>query len=88
MRSIVVLVFLCLLPKCVLGQGSTSGAAEKVTDNAAKYAAESIVGERQDTVYRYAADGTGSKEITAVLRIQSEAAARQFAVLTIPFATA
>ncbi|WP_185827117.1 DUF3857 domain-containing protein [Edaphobacter aggregans] len=36
------------------------------------------MGERQDTVYRYAADGTGSKEITAVLRIQSEAAARQF----------
>jgi tetratricopeptide (TPR) repeat protein len=86
MRSTVVLVFLGLLPGCVWGQESASGVGEKVTDGAAKYAAESIVGERQDTVYRYAADGTGSKEMTAVLRIQSEAAARQFGVLTIPFA--
>ena len=42
--------------------------------------------ERLDTVYRYAADGTGSKEITGVIRVQSDAAARQYGVLNIPFA--
>jgi tetratricopeptide (TPR) repeat protein len=83
MRLIVVLFFIGLLPGCVWGQEAAGG---KITENAATYTAESLVGERQETVYRYAADGTGSKEITAVLRIQSEAAARQFGVLTIPFA--
>jgi len=39
-----------------------------------------------DTVYRYGADGTGSKEVTGVMKMQSDAAARQFSVLTIPFA--
>jgi hypothetical protein len=69
-----------------LGPGINEWVAEKPMDSAAKYAAESIVGEREDTVYRYAADGTGSKEITAVLRMQSEAAVRQFGVFMIPFA--
>ena len=87
MRSIVVLVFMGLLPGCVWAQAPASGVGEKAADRAATYAAESLVGERQDTVYRYAPDGTGSKEITAVLRMQSEAAVRQFGVLTLPFAS-
>src|SRR5215831_17318119 len=87
MRSIAVLSFLCVLPVSVLGQGSTNGATS--SDNAAKpdkYAAESVVHERASTVYRYAADGSGSREITLVSRMQSEAAARQFGVVVFPFA--
>jgi tetratricopeptide (TPR) repeat protein len=70
-------------------QSSTipSTSIPKPSGDAAFYAAESLVGERLDTVYHYAADGTGSKEIIGVMRIQSDAAARQYGVLTIPFAS-
>ena len=85
MRSIVGL--LCVLPVLAWGQGSTDGAKSAVSAaKADKYATESVVHERASTVYRYAADGTGSREITLVSRMQSEAAARQFGVVVFPFA--
>lgn len=65
---------------------STSNSNSKTTGDPASYPSESLVIERLDTVYRYAADGTGSKEITGVIRVQSDAAARQYGVLNIPFA--
>lgn len=89
MRSIVVLALLCLLPVSVLGQDSAGGTGSNSPDGADKpdrFAAESVVHERLSTVYRFAADGTGSREITVVSRILSEAAARQFGVVTIGFA--
>jgi hypothetical protein len=89
MRSIAVFCLLCVLPVSALGQGSTTAGA-KAPDNSAKadkYTAESVVHERASTVYSYAADGTGWREITLVSRIQSEAAARQFGVVVFPFAS-
>lgn len=89
MRSIVGL--LCILPVLAWGQGSsqggsTGGGKSTVTvATADKYAAESVVHERASTVFRNAADGTGSREITLVSRMQSEAAARQFGVVVFPF---
>jgi tetratricopeptide (TPR) repeat protein len=88
MRSIVFLGLLFVLPFSAWGQGSTTAGA-KASDNSAKtdkYAAESVVHERANTLYRYAADGTGLREITLVSRMQSEAAARQFGVVVFPFA--
>ena len=69
----------------MLGQGP-GGAAPKTPSPPADYSAEALVVERMDTVYRFAADGTGSREITTVTRIQSDAAARQFGVLNFAFA--
>ena len=80
---------LLVLPGSVLGQGSGDGAGSKPpvgAEKSDKYAAESVVHERASTVYRYAADGTGSREITVVSRMQSDAAARQFGVVVFPFA--
>ena len=54
----------------------------------ANYAAESLVFEHLDSVYRFAADGTGTKELTIAVRVQSEAAVRELGVLTVPFASA
>ena len=76
--------------------GSGSGAAVTPQKTAAAssgpaadpYARESLVIERLSSIYRYAADGTGSHEISAVTRVQSEAAAQQYSVLRIPFAGA
>lgn len=56
------------------------------SDGRPDYSAESFVFERLDAVYRYHADGAGEHEISAVLLIQSDAAARQYGVLTVPFA--
>ncbi len=53
---------------------------------AAPFAAESLVVEHLSNVYTFAADGTGSRHLTTSSRIQSEAAAREYSVLTIPFA--
>ncbi|MFC5864384.1 DUF3857 domain-containing protein [Acidicapsa dinghuensis] len=55
---------------------------------ASKYVSEPAVVERLDTVYSFAADGTGWKMQTAVVRIQSEATVRQLGVLNFSFASA
>jgi tetratricopeptide (TPR) repeat protein len=55
---------------------------------AQKYADEATVVERDDVVYRYAADGTGIRTETTVLRVQSTAALQAFAVLGFPYASA
>jgi tetratricopeptide (TPR) repeat protein len=86
MRLFVVLGLLSVLPVSILGQGSAGGAGAPEGASKDKYAAESVVHEQAHTVYRYAADGTGSREITLVSRMQSEAAARQFGVVVFPFA--
>jgi tetratricopeptide (TPR) repeat protein len=54
---------------------------------AKEYADEAAVVERDELVYRYAADGTGVKTETTVLRVQSSAALQIFAVLTFPYAS-
>lgn len=51
------------------------------------YADEAAVIELDQVVYRYAADGTGTKTDTSVLRIQSGAALQAFAVLGFPYAS-
>jgi tetratricopeptide (TPR) repeat protein len=50
------------------------------------YAAESIVILHSDTLYSFAADGTGYRERTLAARIQSEAAVRSLGVVAIPYA--
>ena len=57
-------------------------------DKPAGYGTESLVIESADTAYRYNADGTGEKMSTIRIRLQSEAGARQFSVLSVPFAAA
>ncbi len=57
-----------------------------IHDGPPKYDAEPIVIEHLDCVYRMQADGTGVEERSASARIQSEAALKQVAVLSVPFA--
>ena len=82
----------------VEGQSGTAAAAPKaggttVSDSAAaapgvdRYGAEAIVVQHWETVYRYNADGTGSKETTVAMRVQTDAAVRQFGVVTLAFAS-
>jgi tetratricopeptide (TPR) repeat protein len=51
------------------------------------FSRESSIIERIDTVYRYAADDTGSKEITAIVHIQDDAAVKAWSVLSFAFAS-
>jgi tetratricopeptide (TPR) repeat protein len=51
------------------------------------YSAEPFVVEHLDSVYKMAADGTGSKVTTVAIRIQSDAFLKQTGVLNIPFAS-
>ena len=44
--------------------------------------------EKAETVYRYEADSTGEKDVLKRLRVQSEAGARQFSVLSLAYASA
>jgi hypothetical protein len=89
MRAIVFLGLLSILPVSIWGQGSEGKAkSAAVTDNKAdRYAAESVVHEHASTVYSFAADGTGYREIALASRIQSDAAAREFGVVTVAFAS-
>lgn len=56
--------------------------------SADKYAGEAFVIERGDSVYSFNADGTGYRQRTVVVKIQSEAALQELGVLTVPFAGA
>lgn len=49
------------------------------------FAAEPVVVERLDTVYRYNADGTGTRVEATRVRIQNDAGARAYAFLSLPF---
>ena len=71
------LVLLC--PHCAQAQKSTA---------TNPYAAEALVIERSDLTYSYHADGTGVRERTVSVRVQSEAAVRELGVLSVPFASA
>ena len=51
------------------------------------YSRESSIIERMDSVYRYNADDTGSKEVTAVVHLQDEAAIKSWSVLSFSFAS-
>jgi tetratricopeptide (TPR) repeat protein len=51
------------------------------------YSRESVVMEHLDRVYTYAADGTGSREITGLIAIHDQAAVKTWSVLPIPFAS-
>ncbi|AEU38760.1 DUF3857 domain-containing protein [Granulicella mallensis] len=53
----------------------------------ADYTHESAIIEKMDRVYRYAADGTGSKDISAIVEIRDEAAVKSWSVLPLPFAS-
>lgn len=55
--------------------------------DASRYAGEAVIVQRLNTLYRYAADGTGDRQIAMAILLQTEAAVRQFGVVTIPFAS-
>jgi tetratricopeptide (TPR) repeat protein len=87
--------FLPLFFVCALGQSTTGvvpiaaskDAAATGASGVSDYAAEPFVVEHLDAVYKMAADGTGSKMTTLVVRIQSEASLKQLGVLNLPFAS-
>jgi Domain of Unknown Function with PDB structure (DUF3857) len=66
---------------------TVSAAPNHVVARAANYTDEAVVVQSDDVVYRFAADGTGSKRETTVLRIQSGAALQTFGVLSFPYAS-
>jgi tetratricopeptide (TPR) repeat protein len=82
MRPIVPLV-LVFLSATGFGQvtNSSTAAADRFKD-------EALVFERTETVFRMHADGTGERDTHVWVRLQSEAAARQFSVLTFSYAAA
>jgi transglutaminase-like putative cysteine protease/tetratricopeptide (TPR) repeat protein len=66
------------------GSGQAAAAAVAIKPNA--YAEEAMVIERADTVYSFAADGTGTEERTVVVRLQSDAAARSLGIVSVGYA--
>lgn len=80
-RSIAVVAF-SAVPLAWVAQGQAKPSA---TD---PYRNESVVIERSETTYRMHADGTGERDLHAILRIQSDGAAQQFGVLAFGYASA
>ncbi|HVG27543.1 MAG TPA: DUF3857 domain-containing protein [Acidobacteriaceae bacterium] len=63
-------------------------AAVPLAQGATSYSSEPLVLERLSSVVQFNADGTGYRERTVVVKIQSEAAVRQLGVVSVPFASA
>jgi predicted Zn-dependent protease/transglutaminase-like putative cysteine protease len=78
-------LILASTPGCP-GQAKTS--VPSTQPAAPSYNEEALVVEKAETVYRYEADSTGEKDVHERIRIQSEAGARQFSVLSLPYASA
>jgi transglutaminase-like putative cysteine protease/tetratricopeptide (TPR) repeat protein len=74
-----------LLPALVSAQTKPSAPPVADTDS---FKNESIVFERLETTIRMHADGTGERDTHTEIRIQSEAAARQFGVLSFAYDSA
>ncbi len=55
--------------------------------NVPDYAGESFVFEQLNRIYRYAADGTGSKEISGVIAIHNQAAVKALSIIPFDFAS-
>jgi len=72
----------------------SAAAAEKPVDSAKAadkshdYSAESFVVEQMHSRYRFEADGTGRKEVTARVRVQSEAGVQQWGQLQVGYNSA
>src|ERR1700744_3891111 len=81
MRLFAALVF-SFLPAIGLGQVSSKPSA---IDG---FKDEALVFERSETAVRMHADGTGERSMHISMRVQSEAAARQFSVLSFSYAAA
>jgi len=78
-----------VLGQSVAGNGmDAKPAASLANGDKASYGDEPYVVERLEHVVKMAADGTGTKRILVVARIQSEATVRQLGVIDIPFAGA
>jgi tetratricopeptide (TPR) repeat protein len=60
---------------------STPPAKSTAVDKARDYSQESFVVEQMHTRYRFETDGTGRKEVTARIRVQSEAGVQQWGQL-------
>jgi len=86
-KSLWVLAVLAASLPCFAQTPSVSAVPNKAIAAAANYADEAVVVQSDDVVYRFAADGTGSKRETTVLRIQSGAALQTFGVLSFPYAS-
>jgi len=62
---------------------STARVATPVVDN--DFSKEAIIFEHNATKVTYNADGTGTRETTVVMRVQSQAGVQELAVLTFPY---
>jgi tetratricopeptide (TPR) repeat protein len=83
-------VFLCSSTWCIAqskAAGSPSPAAGPAA-NGDRYKDEALVWEHFDTTVHMHADGTGDRIVHIVVRLQAEGAARQFSVLSVPYASA
>ena len=89
-------VIACLRPACVIAQGPAPTASAQTVPAASApkppaadspdYAGESIVIERTESIYTYAADGTYTLDRTVSARVQSDAAVKALGVLSVPYA--
>jgi hypothetical protein len=84
-----IVVTIATHPLRTLAQSTTPPApltAPATLNKAPTYADESIVIEHLNTVFTFAADGTGIKERSIAVRVQSEATVRSLGVVGIPYA--
>jgi len=83
-----VVLSICLaLSPALPGAAGAQSAPGTTSKTAPSYADEPVVIVASDTAYTYAADGTGSRVLTIVERLQSDAAVKQFGLVAIPYAS-
>lgn len=84
MRSALLTALVCF---CV-GSASLAATQEASKPASVSYGGEALIVEQWDTSFHYNADGTGEEEQHLRMKLQNEAGARQFSVLSIPYTAA
>ncbi|MGD0345980.1 MAG: DUF3857 domain-containing protein [Terracidiphilus sp.] len=75
----------CATPAGFCQSAPASAAAQRGSD---AFRNEALVFEHYETTYRMRAEGTGERDVHAVMRIQSDGAAQKFGVLAFSYASA
>lgn len=89
MRYVLLAVLLCLgSPAFCQSKATNSGAPDVSGASIDPYKGEAVILEQSDTSYRYNADGTGEEQDHVRMKVQNDAGARQFSVLSIGYAAA
>jgi tetratricopeptide (TPR) repeat protein len=87
-RSRISIIYVLILVSCLTISGAAGQGASKPANTKPDYSKEAFVDEDDSTKIVFENDGTGTRETSVRIRIQSDAGVQRYGVLTFPYQSA